>query len=73
MDLIAEFCLNFILLKISTNFVYLVDYTSYMFFYINCRCFFINKNRSVQKNSRFSYLGRKVPEISFNKNFLLFF
>jgi hypothetical protein len=37
-DLIAEFCLIFILMKISANFVYY--YTSYVVCYKNCRCFF---------------------------------
>jgi hypothetical protein len=39
-DLIAEFCLIFILMKISANFVYY--YTSYVVCYKNCRCFFLS-------------------------------
>jgi hypothetical protein len=47
-DLIAEFCLIFILLKISANFVYY--YTSYVVCYKNCRCFFLSiKKRSGKK------------------------
>ncbi len=46
MDLIAEFCLIFILLKKSANFVY---YTSYVVCYKNCHCFFYQKKKSGKK------------------------
>jgi hypothetical protein len=54
-DLIAEFCLIFILMKISANFVYY--YTSYVVCYKNCRCFFLSiKKDRVKKNVYESFL-----------------
>ncbi len=55
MDLIAEFCLIFILLKISANFVY---YTSYLVCYKNCRCFFYQEKKDRVKKNYFDTIDR---------------
>ncbi len=57
MDLIAEFCLIFILMKISANVVYY--YTSYVACYKNCRCFFFINKKKIGLKKTLSSPGRR--------------